>query len=238
MLLFLCAPSGVWACDCAYSGAPCKAFASTPYVFSGKVTKVSTISVKMSGGDEYQNRLATFEVARVYRGLDVKKSTEVVTGFGGGDCGYDFRAGESYLVYAFPHVSTGKLYTGICSRTRPLSEAKDDLEYLAEKDDPAHGAGIEGWIDELARGPDNNTEVTGGLRDVRVKIAGPSGRWTVITDGAGRFRLWGLSPGIYRVTPEYSVKFIPEAGRSVTLKEKSCEELRFLATPPRHKTAH
>jgi len=238
VFLSLCAPSGILACDCAYPGAPCKAFTRTPYIFSGKVTKISSISIKMSSGDEYQDRLITFAVERSYRGLEGKKVAEVVTGSGGGDCGYDFRAGESYLVYALPHPATGKLYAGICSRTRLLSEAGDDLEYFARKDDPAHAAGIEGWIHELSRGRDNiTTEVSGPLKGARVRISSKSGRWTVITGPDGRFQLWGLPPGTYRVTPQFTPKFV-EDSRTVTLSPQFCEEIRFLATPPPHRKQH
>lgn len=238
IFLFLGAPWRASACDCAYPGAPCKAFAHTPYVFSGKVTKISTIPIKMSSGDQYQDRLITFEIERAYRGLEDKKVTEVVTGSGGGDCGYDFRVGEKYLVYAFPHAATGKLYTGICSRTRRLAEARDDLDYFAKKDDPAHGAGIEGSVEEESRGQDNiTTEVIGPLRGARVTISGRAGRWTVTTGDDGRFQLWGLPPGTYRVTPQFSPKFADDS-RTVSLQAKSCQDIRFLATPPPRKRAH
>ena len=231
LILFLVAPPAAFACDCGYAGAPCQAFARTPYIFSGKVTKISTIAIKMPGGDEYQNRLIAFDVERAYRGLDGKTRTEIVTGYGGGDCGYSFQEGEKYLVYAFSHPATGKLYAGICSRTRRLAEAGNDLDYFAKKDDPAQAAGIEGWIDELARGPGTNTDVIGPLKGARLRISGPSGHWTVTTGSDGRFRLWGLQPGTYRVTPEFLARFA-EDKRTVTLKPKSCEEIRFLATPP------
>jgi hypothetical protein len=232
-ILFLLTPLSASACDCGYSGAPCQAFARTPYVFSGRVTKISTIAIKMSNGEEYRDRLITFDVARAYRGGDGKTVTEIVTGSGGTDCGYDFREGEKYLVYAFSHPATGKLYTGICSRTRRLAEAGDDLDYFAKKDDPAHGAGIEGRITELSRGPDNNTGVIGPLKGARLRISSAAGRWSVTTGSDGRFRLWGLQPGTYRVTPEFSTRFA-EDSRTVTLKPASCEEIGFLATPPPH----
>jgi hypothetical protein len=105
--------------------------------------KITTISVKAPSGDFYEDRLIFLDVERSYRG-SVGKTAEVVTGSGGSDCGYDFRMGEHYLVYAYPHPQSGKLYTGICQRTQPISDAGDDLDYLSKKDDPSHGAGIEG----------------------------------------------------------------------------------------------
>ena len=49
--------------------------------------------------------------------------------FGGGDCGYPFQTGTEYVIYAYKN-SDGRLETGICSRTRPLAEAGDDVAYF------------------------------------------------------------------------------------------------------------
>jgi len=232
-LLFFFVPIDVAACDCVYPGRPCNAFAQSAYVFSGKVTKVSKTSVQSKNG-EYQEPLYTFAVEGSYRGLNGKPQAEVVSGSGGGDCGYTFKEGERYLVYAGLDQPSGKLYTSICSRTRLLSDAVDDLKYFAEKDDPAHGAGIEGWIDELSRDPDNSVKVIGPLKGAHLKVSSKSRHWIVTTGEDGRFQLWGLQPGTYVVTPQFAPKFA-EDSRTIVLKAKSCADVRFLATPPPHK---
>jgi len=216
------------ACDCPYHGAPCKAFANTPTVFVGRVVKVSTIDRKTASGDEYKDRLVFFDVERSYRGWTAK-TAEVVTGWGGGDCGYEFHEGVEYLVYGYPHRETGRLYTGICQRTRLLSEAAEDLDYLSKKNDPSHGAGIEGTIEELDS--KNRIQVVGFLGGIQVLVEGPSGRQTIVSQKDGRFQLWGLSPGSYRVTPALPKSFLPDE-QTVKLERASCAELRFLATPP------
>jgi hypothetical protein len=55
---------------------------------------------------------------------------EVWTGLGGGDCGYVFTVGATYLVYADRGGPNQVMTTGICSRTQPLSGATEDLQYL------------------------------------------------------------------------------------------------------------
>src|SRR5215469_17889182 len=226
-------PLSALACDCGYAGAPCKAFANTPTIFAGRVARISKINRKTQSGDDFKDRLVFFEVEQSYRGWQAK-TAEVVTGWGGGDCGYDFREGVRYLVYAYPHPETGKLYTGICQRTRPVSEAQDDLEYLSKKDDPSHGAGIEGVIEELD--PNKRIEVAGFMEGIPVLVNGPSGRRRVISRKDGRFQLWGLRPGSYRVTPVLPKSFLRDA-QTVKLKRDSCAELRFLATPLRHRAS-
>jgi hypothetical protein len=51
----------------------------------------------------------------------------VYTGWGGGDCGYEFQVGSSYLVYAGGQTDLG---TSICSRTADLGHAQADLAVL------------------------------------------------------------------------------------------------------------
>ena len=232
--VYLIVPSMVVACDCASAGPPCKAFRATPNMFTGRVTKISTIRVKLQNGDEYPQRLVLLQIERNYRGQEGKSTVEIVTGDGGGDCGFSFQEGKLYLVYAFPHPATGKLYTGICQRTRLLSEAAEDLEYLAKKDDPAHGAGIEGSVEELSRDKENLTQVVGMLAGAELEIVGNMGRWTTVTGTDGKFRVWGLKPGSYRITTLWGRKFVAET-QIVKLKPGTCADVRFLATPPREK---
>jgi hypothetical protein len=232
-VLLLGVPIGLPACDCLYPGRPCKAFAQTPYIFAGRVASIITAA-------NQSERIVAFQVESTYRGPEGNVVTSVVTGFGGGDCGYGFKQGERYLVYA--NEAHGRLFTSICSRTRLLADANDDLEYFSKRNDPAHGAGIEGWIDEMSRGPDANVAVKGPLRSARVRIDGVSGgrepfpRWDVTTDDYGRFSVWGLPAGTYRVTPRFPTKFVPWSETAI-VERNSCKEIRFLATPASNKAA-
>jgi hypothetical protein len=167
-----------------------------------------------------------------------EKTAEVLTGGGGGDCGYDFKEGVNYLVYAINGTQSmgeaGKLFATICTRTRPLAEAKDDIEFLTKKDDPAHGAGIEGDIWMQSRDAKNVTSVTGPMAGITVTISGISVRRTVVTRKDGHFQIWGLDPGSYRVSPTLPDGFLKTA-QTVKLTAQSCEEVHFLATPPPRK---
>lgn len=65
---------------------------------------------------------------RIYRG-DLPKQFVIETGLGGGDCGYPFVNGKSYLVDAWLDEA-GNLTTGICGATRPLEYAGTVLRLL------------------------------------------------------------------------------------------------------------
>jgi hypothetical protein len=215
-------PAQARGCDCVNSGPPCKAFAATSEVFAGRVVKILAT--------ETEYRKVSFEVTATYRG-SAGKTAEILTGSGGGDCGFDFREGKDYLVYAGPQQESGKLYTSICTRTRLLSEARDDLDYFTKKDDPALGAGIEGDIFQLSRDARNNTQVTGPMAGITITVSGVAGKRTVVSRKDGHFQIWGLVPGAYRVSPILPDTFLKTA-LTVRLGAQGCEEVRFLATPP------
>lgn len=54
----------------------------------------------------------------------------VITGRGGGDCGYRFEVGARYLVFAYGDGT--KLETNICQRTKGLADAAEDLKLLGK----------------------------------------------------------------------------------------------------------
>src|SRR5262249_41583039 len=114
------------ACECLGGGPPCQNYFQVDAVFVGTVRAISTI-----GGTPdatFQRHSVTFTIERAFRGVE-GMTVDVATGVGGGDCGYEFKAGERYLVYAYKNGRTGPS-TSICSRTRPMSAAGDDLSFI------------------------------------------------------------------------------------------------------------
>lgn len=126
-------PVLVNACSCISGGPPCQSFGNTDAVFSGKVESVSEFTVTDKNNPRFQfvRKSVKFTVTESFRGVK-ENSVEIITGRGGGDCGYPFEAGKEYLVYANENKETGKLGTGICARTRPIEKAEEDLQYFRE----------------------------------------------------------------------------------------------------------
>ena len=77
---------------------------------------------------EQPSLLVTFDASVFYKGTK-QRNTELTTGVGGGDCGFDFRIGKKYLVYAFADA-LGHLSAGICSGTGLSEESQSALSYL------------------------------------------------------------------------------------------------------------
>lgn len=92
-------------------------------VFVGKV-----LTVELPGNS--LSTIVTFEVQSVWRGPRTGKLT-ISTGRGGGDCGYIFEVGATYLVYAYGDGKT-HLSTNICQRTAAYQNDLIDLKYLGK----------------------------------------------------------------------------------------------------------
>ncbi len=219
------------ACSCADPGRPCRAVAETAVVFAGQVTSLGQIAIDDSG---YRYVRAAFKVHQKFKGRlprDLDDTIEVLTGQGGGDCGFAFRVGRAYLVYADVMKEGNRLYAGICTRTRALADAAEDLAYLRSRDDPRRGAGIEGQIERLKRHRNGDTEWSGWMSGVHVTVHNADGKHETRTDSQGLFRVWGLLPGTYTVTAALPAGFVGGTIEEVQTRADRCGEARILATP-------
>lgn len=153
-LVFLVAWTTAMACSCAPPSPTIKSYRAlaeskvnqTPVIFEGTVEsmKVKGWPFQPVAGETVSaipRVSATFSNVHVYRG---QPPAEVVveTGVGGGDCGFEFNKGESYLVFAWKEES-GHLSTGICSGTRLLRDAGTELRLL--RGEPATSADLAEW---------------------------------------------------------------------------------------------
>ena len=112
------------ACSCPVPDSPQESLKQATAVFVAKVTAIEN-------GES--GRMVTMEISTTWKGTTDKVVT-LQTGFGGGDCGYVFAVGKSYLVYGhqgkLQDGSPGPLTTNICTRTRPLERAAGDIKAL------------------------------------------------------------------------------------------------------------
>lgn len=130
-------PQTALACSCVLDISQAESFANAEAVFSGRVLSLASDTSLMGAFRQY--RKAEIEVQTVWKG-DVTNPATLVTGLGGGDCGYDFIEGKSYLFYTHKGEmyggGRGKLETGICSSTKLLAAAEEDLLLLGQGKSP------------------------------------------------------------------------------------------------------
>lgn len=215
------------ACRCVTPGPPCDSYGTASAVFVGTATSVRRAEPAPEGSVQPLNysRVFKFSVDQAYLGV-AGTEIEVVTGSGGGDCGYDFNIGERYLVYAYLYQNT--LSASICSRTRPFTQANEDLAFLGNLSSAARGATIYGQVirEQMAK-----NEVPSLPSDVVVAIEGPDVRREIRPDAQGRYRVSGLPPGKFKVTlqlPETLFAHLPE--RELTVADRGCGAVTYHVT--------
>ncbi len=132
----ICTAHHADACSCPPPPAPDKALEVTHAVFMGKATKVA-----VAGGV----RTTTFKIARTWKGT-TGQTIVVKTAEHGATCGYIFKEGESYLVYANHDAKKKQFWTNICTRTRTKAAAAGDIKVIGKGGAEA-GEGVSrvGW---------------------------------------------------------------------------------------------
>ena len=168
-LCFACADA--LACSCMMSGPPCQEYWRADVVFAGLVDEIANTPVRQTDEDAWRTLTVRFSVESAFRGLEGSR-IEVRTGMGGGDCGYGFKKGVRYLVYAH-RTKEGHLHASICSRTRPLTQAGEDLEYFRNLPPAGTGATIRGQVilQSMALS-DDSRYVQKPMEDARIIVTG------------------------------------------------------------------
>jgi 5-hydroxyisourate hydrolase-like protein (transthyretin family) len=185
------------ACSCGDFGPPCQNYFQVDAVFVGTAKTIAEVEAPPDPMP-FRRRLVTFTIERALRGLE-GTSVGVTTGMGGGDCGYAFKAGERYLVYAY-RAQDGQLRTGICSRTRPIAEAADDLTFIDRLRTAPAGARVSGTITHWERSLAGDTaREYGPVADVHVQLRGQGAALEARTDEQGRYEITGIRPGKYEL---------------------------------------
>lgn len=190
------------ACSCFSGGPPCQSFGNTFAVFSGKVESITDSPREYSpvAGRTFNviDKKISFTVTESFRGIS-EKTVEVITSSQSSACGYNFEVGQEYVVYAYQNKETGKLGTGICTRTRPIERAEEDLKYFREiaagpKDISIYGGVFRTFTkknDEPYRKPEPLANITLSL----------SNGEKAVTNEKGEFRFDKLLPQEYTLTP-------------------------------------
>ena len=203
------------ACSCmGTGGAPCEVAWSSAAVFAGTVRSIEQVADV--DNPPFQSNLVTIEVERGF--MNASPGTmQLTTGMGGGDCGYTFGIGRRYLVYT-SKTQSGRLTTSICSRTRPLEAAAEDVAYLATAAQLPAGARVYGRVTHWQREAFEAQPVDyGPLEGLTINIRGTAFSRDVMTDRDGRYEVAALPAGTMTLT------LIPPAGFDTRYLERTIE---------------
>ena len=213
LVVFLAISAGAadhaFACSCIRPGPPCQATWTADVVFAGTVMSIDLVAHPDEFGG--QSVVARFDVDRVFVGA-VAGSVEL-EGNTMSTCSYRFEGGKKYLVYA-SRGEGGRLSASICSRTRPLAEALEDLRYLGSLPAAGTSGRVYGRITELKRHPAEDVWIDHGpLEHVTVSLRGATFVREVATDAHGRYEFGDVPVGRATLTvvpPFGSGKAFPE----------------------------
>jgi hypothetical protein len=220
-----------FACFCGGGGTPCEDYGRAAAVFVGTPIAMRTVERSPTRNREqieYLPRIFTFSVEQTFLGLQTRE-IEVSTGMGSSDCGYDFKLGTRYLIYAFGYTKNHRLTTSTCSRTRPFTDASEDLEFFRSFGSRGAGVTIQG---EVKRARQNvatgNPSEWRPLANIGLTVEREGERRDILADAEGRFRLAGLSPGKFKVTlrlPEelYTYKPVQE----LMVSDRGCATVNY-----------
>jgi predicted Zn-ribbon and HTH transcriptional regulator len=115
------------ACDCTSQVEMSLEYHRSRSVVIGKITKITK-------SKDQKQLLVTVEVLEDFKGSKKGQSVVVRTNASGKACGYDFKVGSQYLIYANRDERNPRDWsTSVCSRTQPLRDAEDDLVYITRE---------------------------------------------------------------------------------------------------------
>jgi hypothetical protein len=162
--------------------------------------------------------VARFVVDESFSGAVEGTEATVYTGMGGGDCGYPFVPGVSYLVYAFQQNGDGRLHAGICSETAPSVGAGGVLPELRAWRDHRRLDDLFGAVIQAPKGSGFDDLVESKpLAGVAVHAMGTRGdSYSAQTDAMGAFAFPSLPAGTYKVHSDLPVGFTILSGDLIT----------------------
>ena len=197
------APAPAAACRCIAPGPPCDAVWQANALFVGRV-----ISIEPSpAADSQLGNRVELQVVEAFRGVT---TATVMVGSGPGDCAFPFVVGESYLVYAH-QPGQGTLTTGLCTRTRRMADAGDDLAYARSLSTigPATLGTIRGRVLLPVRSQKGGNQQT-PMPALTVTARGAAIALSATANERGEYTLTGLPIGRYELIAD------PPAGYQAT----------------------
>lgn len=195
------------ACSCIETPSPCRALGFADAVFVGEILGITSTTWQI-GTIDREARLVRFRVLEMLSG-EMRQEADVVTGLDDADCGYQFDPTRRYIVYAHRRLDQ-RLSTTICSRTRPLERADEDLKFFhATPRSEATLARVWGTV-RLREGELNAGEDYKPFDAARVVLTDGSQSYSAATGRDGGF-LIRVPSGTYRADAHVPGGFYPLA---------------------------
>ena len=233
LVLYLFAPfivasfavNGFASCPIMTLGPPCLEYWRTDAVFVGVVTRAVRVpnnTMLMVG--PYLQSTVYFNVEEAFKGVD--RSAVV---FELDHCGYMFKENERYLVYANRNYNTKKLEVRAgFTRTRPLSEAAEDLQYIRGLPSAEPGVRVFGKVVQSTHNIKESRYDEQPLSNIKVILEGSNDRQEILTNSDGQFEFKGVSAGDYKIRAEFP-EYLNAEAQPLKLLNHGCMPINFSA---------
>ena len=197
IILFSLVNTALASCPMSQQGPPCQEYWWADAVFIGVANRVVNVpnNTRLEIGP-YLQTTAYFTIEEAFKGVG---GTGIV--FDSNSCGYRFKEGERYLVYAhrdpYKNNELGVIVGN--TRTRPLSEAAEDLQYIRGLASAEFGSRVFGRVTQSAYNFKTLAYDAEALKSIKVILEGNNQHQEVVSDSEGRYVFKRLPTGTYRI---------------------------------------
>jgi hypothetical protein len=162
-----------------------------------------------------------------------------VTADQGAACGFDFKPGRRYLVFAWKRPLDGRWSVSLCSATREFDGSGDAARFLASLSKPPAGGRIFGSVKAFERHFDTEHSTTERPVEATLRLIGGGQDRRAISTG-GQFEFAGLDADRYRLElqlPEGYSTYAP--GREVQIpNSRACAQEDYSLGPSSRINGH
>jgi hypothetical protein len=208
---FILLPSGLQACTC--SKAPpgqCPGLQSDDVVFLGTVTDISAVAADPNDAAAQQRVTPVtryhFHIDERFAGPDTK-DLDVFSGGDDGDCAYNFKKGDQYIVFT-QQETEGRLFAIICGGTRPVGEGRALLPQLRAMRNHTRVASVYGVLrraDPPLLAPTDDPDDP--LPHIKLKLRSKDDRFATSTGPDGVYSFYDVHAGEYQYTADLPARF-------------------------------
>jgi hypothetical protein len=226
LLFFI--PSSLWACTCSKEPpGKCPGLQSDDVVFLGTVTDIAAVAPTSaanppaspdsnSAADVANADAATqgntpitryhFHIDERFAGPD-SPDVDVFSGGDDGDCGYNFKKGDQYIVYT-QQETEGRLFSTICNGTRRAADGRallPQLRAMRNHDRVASVFGLLHRADPPLLAPSDDPDDP--LPKIKLKLRSKDDRFATSTGPDGVYSFYDVHAGEYRYTADLPARF-------------------------------
>lgn len=141
-------PTCAYACSCRPPGTPAEELGQSDAVFRGTVVSVKAPTGPVASSAD--STTVTFSVSTVWKG-QITQTRTITTPGSSASCGVSFEQGKEYVVYG--RANEGALTTNLCSRTRTIEEASEDIAAFGAGQPPSANAQTPGQLPATGAAP-------------------------------------------------------------------------------------